>query len=114
LRLYNVLLKIFYLRERDVDEALVKMPKMIEKFYQGVSRKDIAEEEKTKKREEIMDQAREYYGFKVDLRDRRIKDMVDKLQEEKKKVEKAKKKEEEKKKQTLMKQLKIQEGESGQ
>jgi len=88
------------------------MPKSIEKYYQGVNKKNIAESEKARKREEILDQAREYYGFKVDLRDKRIKDMVEKLQEEKKKLEKAKKKEEDKKKQVMMKQLKIQEGQS--
>lgn len=45
-------------REKEVDDALNKMPNTIEKYYQNVSRKDIAEEVKKAKREEVMDQGR--------------------------------------------------------
>jgi len=84
--------------EKDTDEALKKMPKQIETFYQRTLKKEEAVKEKIAKRQEILDQAREYYGFEVDLRDSRIQEMIKKLQEEKKAAERQKKKEEEKKK----------------
>lgn len=95
--------------EKETDEALEKMPKMLEKYYQGVEKKRAVEAERVAKRREVLDQAREYYGFEVDLRDKRIKDMVEKMQEEKKKADRIKKKEDEKKKFNMMKQLKVQE-----
>lgn len=95
--------------EKETDDALEKMPKMLEKYYQSVHKKRAVEAERVAKRQEVLDQAREYYGFEVDLRDKRIKDMVEKMQEEKKKAERAKKKEDERKKFNMMKQLKVQE-----
>lgn len=99
--------------EKESDDALAKMPKAIEKFYLNVQKKELMEEEKLKKRQEILDQAREYYGFEVDLRDRRIKEMVDKLQEDRRKSDRIKKKEEEKKKFAMMKQLKVEQSATG-
>lgn len=98
--------------QKETDSALNKMPKMVEKFYQNVDTKNKLEDEKKIKKQEILDQAREHYGFEVDLRDKRIKDMVDKLQEDKKKADKAKKKEDEKKRaQAAVAALKYKEGE---
>lgn len=93
--------------EKETDTALTKMPKSIEKYYQSMDKKYAVEDDRQAKKDEIMEQAREYYGFKVDLRDRRIKDMVEKMSEEKKKLDKAKKKEDEKKKLQMMKQIKV-------
>lgn len=44
---------------------------MVEKFYQNVDKKNKLEDEKKIKKQEILDQAREHYGFEVDLRDKR-------------------------------------------
>jgi len=93
--------------EKETDASLTRMPKSIEKYYQNMDKKYAVEDERKAKKDEIMEQAREYYGFKVDLRDKRIKDMVEKMHEEKKKLDKSKKKEEEKKKFQMMKQMKV-------
>ena len=47
------------------------MPKQIDSFYQRISKTNAANEEKDKKRKELLDQAREFYGYEVDLRDSR-------------------------------------------
>ncbi|CAF0932814.1 unnamed protein product [Brachionus calyciflorus] len=92
-------LKTYEKLVKDTDEALKKMPINIESFYQRIIKKDKSEKDKTAKRQEILDQAREYYGYDVDLRDPRVQEMLKKIQDERKMAEKAKKKEEDKKKQ---------------
>jgi hypothetical protein len=47
------------------------MPKQIESFFQRITKKQKADEEKLKKRREILDKAREFYGYEVDMRDSR-------------------------------------------
>jgi hypothetical protein len=47
------------------------MPKQIENFYQRLLKKENLEEEKILKRREILDQAREHYGYEVNLNDPR-------------------------------------------
>jgi hypothetical protein len=48
------------------------MPKQIENFYQRLSKKDDLEDERKAKKKEILDQAREYYGYEVNLKDPRF------------------------------------------
>jgi len=55
-----------------VDDSLKKMPKQIENFYQRIAKKDKTDEERLKKKQELLDQAREFYGYEVDMRDARF------------------------------------------
>ena len=45
------------------------MPKQIEGYFQRITKKQKADEEKMIKKREVLDQAREFYGYEVDLRD---------------------------------------------
>ena len=47
------------------------MPKQVEEFYQRIARKYKIEEEKKAKQLEILDLARDYYGYDVDPRDQK-------------------------------------------
>jgi hypothetical protein len=58
-------------REKETDELLSKMPKQIESYFQRITKKQKADEEKLNKKREILDQAREFYGYEVDMRDSR-------------------------------------------
>lgn len=82
---------------KDTDDALKKMPANIDAYYQRILKREKSEKEKEAKKQEVLDQAREFYGYEVDMRDPRIQEMVKKFQEERKASEKAKKKEDEKK-----------------
>ena len=55
-----------------MDDSLKKMPKQIENFYQRIVKKEKADEERLKKKQELLDQAREFYGYEVDMRDMRF------------------------------------------
>lgn len=59
------------LSEKETDDMLSKMPKQIEGYFQRITKKQKADEEKLNKRREILDQAREFYGYEVDMRDSR-------------------------------------------
>ena len=48
-----------------------KMPKQIEEFYQRITRKYKIEEDKKAKQREVLDMARDYYGYDVDPRDQK-------------------------------------------
>lgn len=48
------------------------MPKSIEDFYQRVYKKSKADEDRLKRKNEILEKAREYYGYDVDIRDTRL------------------------------------------
>lgn len=83
---------------KETDDALKKMPANIEGFYQRIVKKEKSEKDKESKNKELLEKAREYYGYEVNIRDPRIQDMLKKLNDERKATEKAKKKEDEKKK----------------
>lgn len=98
--------------EKETDEALSKMPKQIESYFQRMVKKNKAEEDKLNKKKELLDQAREFYGFEVEMRDGRVQETLKRFQDEKKASEKLKKKEEEKQRKiTSSLQQKLKEGE---
>ena len=47
------------------------MPKQLDVFYQRILKKAKLKEEKKAKQEELLEKAREFYGYDVDLRDER-------------------------------------------
>lgn len=47
------------------------MPTQIEEFYKRIYKKNLQDEERLKRKEEVMERAREYYGYDVDYRDSR-------------------------------------------
>ncbi len=54
-----------------VHGAVQKVPKQIEEFYQRIEKTSIVQEEKKKKQQEILDKAKEHYGYDLDYRDER-------------------------------------------
>lgn len=91
-----------------------KQPKQIEQYYQRLQKKYQTLAQQSKKKEELLEKAREYYGFDVDIRDTRclfilyswlvsilfnlffysrVKVFLEKLEAEKKAEERKKKKE---------------------
>lgn len=47
------------------------MPKQIDAFYEKIKRKEKQELDRVAQKKEVLEQAREYYGYEVDLRDPR-------------------------------------------
>ena len=61
----------FFQRENDVDEALSKQPKQIEAYFQRLTKKEEQEHKKNEKQEQILNMARDHFGYDIDLRDPR-------------------------------------------
>jgi hypothetical protein len=55
--------------EKETDEALKKMPKQIESYFQRVHKREAQEKEREAKKREVLEKAREFFGYEVDLRD---------------------------------------------
>lgn len=47
------------------------MPKMVEQYFERIAKKQKIEKDRMAKKQELLDKAREYYGFDVDLKDPR-------------------------------------------
>jgi hypothetical protein len=45
------------------------MPSQIEDYYKRINKKDLQDEEKLKNKNQLLEKAREYYGYDVDYRD---------------------------------------------
>ena len=70
----NVLYDVVFFktkREKETDEALTRMPKTIDAFYQRIQKKQATEKEQMRKKQDVLEQAREYYGYSVNLGDPR-------------------------------------------
>lgn len=67
------------------------MPKMVEQYFERIAKKQKIEKDRMAKKQELLDKAREYYGFDVDLKDPRyfnndkliVNDKKDKASEKK-------------------------------
>lgn len=68
LRFFNFFISF---RESAADKNLEKQPKQIEQYYQRLQKKYQTLAQQSKKKEELLEKAREYYGFDVDIRDTR-------------------------------------------
>ena len=81
-------------RQELISKQLAKMPQFIEQFRQKMQKKELARQEQEKKKEALVEEAREYYGYPISYYDPRIEELKAKKEEEEKKRLKAKKKEE--------------------
>ena len=70
-----------------------KMPELIEKFRSRLHVLEKEEEESEKRKQVLLDEAREYFGYKMDNNDPRFKEMQEAKAEEELKMRKKKKKE---------------------
>jgi hypothetical protein len=59
-------------RTEKIDASMKLMPKQIDNYYQAIQRRELKEIERKKKKDELVAQAKEYYGFDIDPKDSRL------------------------------------------
>ena len=69
-----------------------KMPEYIEKYRQRLHKHKAAELQGEQKRKDMMLEARQYFGYKIDPSDPRFQEMVEKREEERRKEKKKQRK----------------------
>jgi Growth arrest and DNA-damage-inducible proteins-interacting protein 1 len=85
---------VFVLRRRQlVAKQMAKMPQLIDDYRSKLKKADEQERQREAKRHALLEEARDYFGFKIDPRDARFERMQEMKEEEKKKLKKLKKKE---------------------
>lgn len=77
---------------KDTTTQLMKMPKMVDGFFDRVTKKRKQAELKESRKQEMKDKAREIFGYEIDPRDPRFLEIVAEEKSKKKKSEKKEKK----------------------
>lgn len=85
---------LFLCRRELVQSQMGKMPQLIQQYRARLAKADEKEHELDLKRQALLDEAREYFGYSIDPRDPRFEQMKEKKEEEEKTLKKKKKKEE--------------------
>lgn len=81
-------MNFFKYRINDTTNTLLKMPKMVDGYFEKIAKQRRQGETKAKKREQLAEKAREMFGYDLDPRDPRF---VEILSEEKRVAAKSKK-----------------------
>ena len=97
--------KCIYFRTKYIDEQLAKMPKYIAELQNKQKKLDAEEKQRLEKREALLQEAKEYFGYAIDTRDPRFRQMQEMKAEEEKKLKKKRKKEEKLKRQASLQQM---------
>ncbi len=87
---------------------MANMPKWIEKFKEQQLKQDAVERQISQKSKDLLDEAREFYGYSVDQRDPRFAQMLE-MKEEAERLERRKQRKARKEASTLSTLLKLQE-----
>lgn len=82
------------LREEEIDEKLKNMQHWRAELQRKIDQKEAAENAARKKKEKMMEEIRQQFGFHLDPRSPKFKELMGKKQEEERKQKKAMKKEE--------------------
>ena len=69
------------------------MPQLIDEYRKKLSKADEQEQQREAKRQALLEEARDYFGFDIDTRDPRFERMQEMKEEQEKKMKKLKKKE---------------------
>ncbi|XP_076462640.1 large ribosomal subunit protein mL64-like [Babylonia areolata] len=80
-------------REQKVAENMAKMDQWITEYRQRQSQKDAEALKKEEKKRKILEEAREYFGYYVDPRDSKFKEMMEEKEKQEKELAKKQKKE---------------------
>jgi hypothetical protein len=68
------------------------MPKMVDTYFQRIAKMSKKEEEREASKKQLVAQAREYYGYEVNLKDPRMVEYLEKMKIQDKADKKAEKK----------------------
>ncbi len=85
-----------YFRDEFVAKQMEKMPQLIEEFRKRLHKVEEKEAERKAKVQELVEEARDFYGYDVDPRDPRFQEMVEKKEEEARMAKKKQQKEQRK------------------
>ena len=88
-------------REDLVKKNMAKMPEYIAQYEKRLQKEQDAKKKSQEKKQRLMDEARDFFGYDIDPRDERFKQMQEMKAEEEKKLAKKRKKEEKMKKSLL-------------
>jgi len=77
-----------------VEKQMAKMPSIINQYRARLAKADEAERKQQEKKQQLMEQAREFFGYALDPKDPRFEQMQLEKEEEEKKLKKKKKREE--------------------
>jgi len=80
-------------RKQVVEKQMAKMPQFVKEYHDKLDK--VAEKERLQeaKKRELLEEARDYFGYSIDPRDPRFEEMKLQKEEEAKKLAKKKKKE---------------------
>lgn len=78
----------FYFRQEHIAKQMARMPQLVEQFRQKLQKKETARADQEKKKESLLEEAREYYGYPISYYDPRIEELKAKKEEEQKKLAK--------------------------
>ena len=63
------LIWFFFSSYNITDAGVRKIPKQIDEFYQRLDKASKVQEERLKKQRDVLEKARDFYGYELDLRD---------------------------------------------
>ncbi|KAK3592902.1 hypothetical protein CHS0354_004128 [Potamilus streckersoni] len=79
-------------REERVAKNMAMMPKWIAEYHKREAAKQLAQNEQEKKKQKLLDEARDYYGYSITPQDPKFRQMIEEKALEEKKAKKAMKK----------------------
>jgi len=77
-----------------VERQMAKMPSIVDQYRTRLSKTDEAERKQREKKQELLEQARDFFGYYLDPKDPRFEQMALEKEEEEKRLKKKKKREE--------------------
>ena len=80
--IYLLIFMIIFFREETVLKNMSKMPQLIEQHKKMLKQKDSEVNKMSEKRERLLMEAREYFGYNIDPRDDKFKKMQEMKAEE--------------------------------
>jgi len=80
-------------RRKAVEKQMAKMPQFVKEYDGRLEKIAEAERQQEAKKQELMEEARDYFGYSIDPRDPRFEEMRLRKEEEEKQIAKKKKKE---------------------
>jgi len=80
-------------RQQTVEKQMSRMPQFIKEYHARLEKVAEKERQQEAKKRELLEEARDYFGYSIDTRDPRFEEMKLRKEEEEKKLAKKKKKE---------------------
>jgi len=80
-------------RQQNVEKQMARMPQFIKEYHIKLEKAAEQERQQEAKKHELLEEARDYFGYSIDPRDPRFEEMKLQKEEEEKKQKKKEKKE---------------------